>query len=545
MQKISSISALIAVFLMFFASCTNEELIPNDPDRPVLNQGRVVFNVNTGKSTVYTRASVDDEQAIRSLGVFIVKPDGNLAEGITRFYEAEALTDKKLAVSIPVDIMETPGIKAYLVANGPDKTQCDGLKTEQELLDLAAVIKPEEIGTKGIPMASGAISLNFTGGIATVDANMKRVMSTLCAKVVKSKGVVVGPSDFTFKVHGVSLKEGYCFKDECKDTGVDQVWNSTSKSQDEEVSLGYFYQSKAFQVEVVSQSAGQSRTIEIPLEKAQTRNKKYVLNIHPKPASEGKGEFTVTVEAWEETEADVDFDKLSIKKDLPADKFEIQNDGIRLLTNNYHETDFGSPKDWFVLKEGTEIVNVKFEGTIDGEKRGVNLNEKGIACATSRLNQTDLSGKIIVTMKDKNGIITQEDCAIYVSHAYAQWKPNYVYDFGGGITSAVIDGVFVQTNYGKGTGIANFNVVNILLGKVVSVCPAFVSSSNPEEGVLYDSEGKEVSDISFKADGSSSSLSLTATLKRGGVYTYVKVTVEESDGKQVNQILKIRFDWTE
>ena len=545
MQKISSISALIAVFLMFFASCTNEELIPNEPDRPVLNQGRVVFNVNTGKSTVYTRASVDDEQAIRSLGVFIVKPDGNLAEGITRFYEAEALTDKKLAVSIPVDIMETPGIKAYLVVNGPDKTQCDGLKTEQELLDLAAVIKPEEIGTKGIPMASGAISLNFTGGIATVDANMKRVMSTLCAKVVKSKGVVVGPSDFTFKVHGVSLKEGYCFKDECKDTGVDQVWNSTSKSQDEEVSLGYFYQSKAFQVEVVSQSAGQSRTIEIPLEKAQTRNKKYVLNIHPKPASEGKGEFTVTVEAWEETEADVDFDKLSIKKDLPADKFEIQNDGIRLLTNNYHETDFGSPKDWFVLKEGTEIVNVKFEGTIDGEKRGVNLNEKGIACATSRLNQTDLSGKIIVTMKDKNGIITQEDCAIYVSHAYAQWKPNYVYDFGGGITSAVIDGVFVQTNYGKGTGIANFNVVNILLGKVVSVCPAFVSSSNPEEGVLYDSEGKEVSDISFKADGSSSSLSLTATLKRGGVYTYVKVTVEESDGKQVNQILKIRFDWTE
>ena len=545
MQKISSISALIAVFLMFFASCTNEELIPNEPDRPVLNQGRVVFNVNTGKSTVYTRASVDDEQAIRSLGVFIVKPDGNLAEGITRFYEAEALTDKKLAVSIPVDIMETPGIKAYLVANGPDKTQCDGLKTEQELLDLAAVIKPEEIGTKGIPMASGAISLNFTGGIATVDANMKRVMSTLCAKVVKSKGVVVGPSDFTFKVHGVSLKEGYCFKDECKDTGVDQVWNSTSKSQDEEVSLGYFYQSKAFQVEVVSQSAGQSRTIEIPLEKAQTRNKKYVLNIHPKPASEGKGEFTVMVEAWEETEADVDFDKLSIKKDLPADKFEIQNDGIRLLTNNYHETDFGSPKDWFVLKEGTEIVNVKFEGTIDGEKRGVNLNEKGIACATSRLNQTDLSGKIIVTMKDKNGIITQEDCAIYVSHAYAQWKPNYVYDFGGGITSAVIDGVFVQTNYGKGTGIANFNVVNILLGKVVSVCPAFVSSSNPEEGVLYDSEGKEVSDISFKADGSSSSLSLTATLKRGGVYTYVKVTVEESDGKQVNQILKIRFDWTE
>ncbi|MFK2250530.1 fimbrillin family protein, partial [Bacteroides fragilis] len=109
MRKIKCIIGLIGVFLMLFASCTNEELLPHDPDGPVLNQGRVVFNVNTGKSTVYTRASADDEQAIRSLGVFIVKPDGNLAEGITRFYEAKALTDKKLAVSIPVDIMETPG----------------------------------------------------------------------------------------------------------------------------------------------------------------------------------------------------------------------------------------------------------------------------------------------------------------------------------------------------------------------------------------------------------------------------------------------------
>ena len=197
---------------------------------------------------------------------------------------------------------------------------------KKKLLDLAAVIKPEEIGTKGIPMASGAISLNFTGGIATVDANMKRVMSTLCAKVVKSKGVVVGPSDFTFKVHGVSLKEGYCFKDECKDTGVDQVWNSTSKSQDEEVSLGYFYQSKAFQVEVVSQSAGQSHTIEIPLEKAQTRNKKYVLKIHPKPASEGKGEFTVTVEAWDATESDIDFRAL-LRDFEPGADFEAKDIG--------------------------------------------------------------------------------------------------------------------------------------------------------------------------------------------------------------------------
>ncbi|MFK2377711.1 fimbrillin family protein [Bacteroides fragilis] len=92
MQKISSFTTAMVVFLMFFTSCTNEELLPHEP---VWDQGRIVFNVNTGKNVVCTRAPEENEQAIRSLGVFIVKPDGNLAEGITRFYEAKALTDKK------------------------------------------------------------------------------------------------------------------------------------------------------------------------------------------------------------------------------------------------------------------------------------------------------------------------------------------------------------------------------------------------------------------------------------------------------------------
>ena len=547
MQKSCCIISLMAMFLMFFISCTNEELIPHAPDGPVLNQGRVVFNVNTGKSTVYTRASADDEQAIRSLGVFIVKPDGNLAEGITRFYEAKALTDKKLAVSIPVDIMETPGVKAYLVANGPDKTQCDGLKTEQELLDLAAVIKPEEIGTKGIPMASGAISLNFTGGIATVDANMKRVMSTLCAKVVKSKGVVVGPSDFTFNVRGVSLKEGYCFKDECKDTGVDQVWNSTSKSQDEEVSLGYFYQSKAFQVEVVSQSAGQSRTIEIPLEKAQTRNKKYVLKIHPKPASEGKGEFTVTVEAWEETETDVDFDKLSIKKDLPADKFEIQNNGIRLLTNNYHETDFGSPKDWFILKEGFEIVSVQLEGLIDEEGRGIVLKESGVVCATSRRNLADLLGKIIVTMKDKNGIIIQEDYIIHVSPANAWWRDDYKWT-SGQVSITVINGVAILKNVGQQEQDFGINYGGPFLrgrlgwGQIMDLCPwEPISSEKPQEGRLHSGEGNVIPDVSFSARKEGTKIYLRNLSSKTNVYGYVKAIIKENGSQKVS-VLRVNFE---
>ncbi|GAA6241237.1 hypothetical protein F030043B2_02790 [Bacteroides fragilis] len=550
MQKISSIIAVMAGFLMFFASCTNEELVPHEPDRPVLNQGRVVFNVNTGKSVVYTRASKEDEQAIRSMGVFIVKPDGNLAEGVTRFYEAKDLTDKKLAVSIPVDIMETPGVKAYLVANGPDKAQCDGVKTEQEVLGMVATTNPQEVSTKGIPMACGAISLNFTGGIATVDANMKRVMSTLCATVIKSKGIFVGPDDFTFKVHGISGKEGYCFKDECKDTGVDQVWNSTSKTPGEEVSLGYFYQSKGFQVEVVSKSTGQSRTVEIPVEKAQVRNKKYMLKIHPSPVSEGKGEFKVTVEDWAQEEHDVDFEKLSIKKDLPADKFKIQNDGIWLLTNNYHETNFGSPKDWFVLNGGSKIVEVKLEGTMDEQKRGVNLNDKGIVCATPELNQTELSGKIIVTVEDKNGIITHEDCIIHIESAYLWWNNGYSWidSKNPGHYCKPVNGVFVYAGLGvTGEKVFFSRNENWLFASSFRLWGVEVLESSGTEfpdGILHDIEGTPIpiADAAFGIAIDSNCLGLALKSKTEGDYCgYIKCTLKKPDDSLVTQVLKICF----
>ncbi len=553
MCKISSVTTALVVFLMFFASCTNEELVPYEPDGPVLNQGRVVFNVNTGKSMVYTRVSKEDEQAIHSLGVFIVKPDGNLAEGVTRFYEAKNLIDKKLAVSIPTDIMETPGVKAYLVANGPDKAQCDGVKTEQEVLGMVATTNPQEVSTKGIPMACGTISLNFTGGIATVDANMKRVMSTLYATVIKSKGVFVGSDDFTFKVHGISGKEGYCFKDECKDTGVDQVWNPTSKTPGEEVSLGYFYQSKGFQVEVVSKSTGQSRTVEISPEKAQVRNKKYILKIHPKPVSEGKGEFKVTVEDWAQEDPDVYFEKLSIKKDLPADKFEIQNDGIRLLTNNYHETDFGSPKDWFVLKEGSKIVEVKLEGTMDEQKRGVNLNDKGIVCATPELNQTELSGKIIVTVEDKNGIITHEDYIIHIEPTCLWWNNNYSWKEGHS-SCKPIDGVFVFVGADITGKEDSFYIASKIFCKSDHYRVAKLEVMEPSgtmqpNGILHDIKGTPISvadaAFDFRFDDTIDNAHIYYVLKckaEGIYYGYVKGTLKKhSDGSVVTQVLKVCF----
>ncbi|EXZ16817.1 hypothetical protein M067_4837, partial [Bacteroides fragilis str. J-143-4] len=50
-----------------------------------------------------------------------------------------------------------------------------------------------------------------------------------------------------------------------------------------------------------------------------------------------------------------------------------------------------------------EIVDVKLENLVDEEKRGVVLKENGVVCATSRLNRTNLSGKLIVTLADKSG----------------------------------------------------------------------------------------------------------------------------------------------
>ena len=302
MQKISSIA--IAAFLMFFiSSCTKEELVQ---DAPTPDSGRVVFSINTGKNMVSTKADKKDEQAIRTVGVFIVKQNGDLAGEVERFYESKDLTGKKLAVSVPAEIMDI-GNKAYLIANWGDKNQYEAIKTEKELLDLVAYTKPEDIASKGIPMVCGPISLNFTGGIAVVDANMKRVMSTLCAQVLKNKHVIMGPKDFTVRVHGISNKKGYCFKDQPYDSGIDQEWTPVSEAMDEEFSLGYFYQSNPFKIEVICNATNQSCVVDISAEKAKMRNRKYMLNIHPKPASEGKGEFKVTIEDWDLAEPDVDF----------------------------------------------------------------------------------------------------------------------------------------------------------------------------------------------------------------------------------------------
>lgn len=320
MQKISSI-AIMAFLVFLISSCTKEKLVQDDPN---LISGRIVFILNTGKNRVYTNAAQKDGQAIRTVGVFIVKQNGDLAEGIERFYESKDLTNNKLAVSIPVEITDIANNKAYLIANWGSKSQFEAIETEKELLDLVADTKPEDIVSKGIPMVCGAISLNFTGGITAVDANMKRVMSTLCTKVIKKKGVMVSPKDFIFKVYGVSNKKGYCFKDRCKDTGINQEWASTSEALDEEISLGYFYQSNPIKIEVISKATSQSHTIEIPAEKAKMRNKKYILKIQPKPLPEGKGEFNVTIEDWDATETDIDFRPFKLVNVEPGADFETE-----------------------------------------------------------------------------------------------------------------------------------------------------------------------------------------------------------------------------
>ena len=121
---------------------------------------------------------------------------------------------------------------------------------------------------------------------------------------------------------------------------------------------------------MVSQSTAQSRIVEIPLEKAQTRNKKYVLKIHPKPVSEGKGEFTVTVEAWDATEVDVDFEK-KILEILPF----YTKSGIFTFRDAdlYINIREEAPFDKFVsnIASGFKIVDLELKNTLDEQKRGI------------------------------------------------------------------------------------------------------------------------------------------------------------------------------
>ncbi|EXY29162.1 hypothetical protein, partial [Bacteroides fragilis] len=280
---------------------------------------------------------------------------------------------------------------------------------------------------------------------------------------------------------------------------------------------------------------------------------------HPKPASEGKGEFTVTVEAWEETETDVDFDKLSIKKDLPADKFEIQNDGIRLLTNNYHETDFGSPKDWFVLKEGTEIVNVKLEGTIDEKKRGVDLDEKGIARATPQPNQTDLSGKIMVTMKNKNRMMTIASIGIHIPHALICWNDKYAWKSTVDKSSCKVEnGEFIYTNpnnTGVETkfsiiegfdGIAKPMVFDHIVYLVAAISPLETSGESLQNGLLYDIHGKQlpIDQASFGFRRKSAAVvCISLKCSKEDTYVgYIKITLKNIPlNTLTTQILKIKF----
>ncbi|MCY6317571.1 hypothetical protein OXV63_22515, partial [Bacteroides fragilis] len=299
-----------------------------------------------------------------------------------------------------------------------------------------------------------------------------------------------------------------------------------------------------------------SRTIEIPLEKAQTRNKKYVLKIHPKPASEGKGEFTVTVEAWDAIEADVDFEELALKKDLSADKFEIHDNEMWLLTNNHYETDFGSPKDWFVLKEGTEIVDVKLENLVDEEKRGIVLKESGVVCATSRLNQTDLLGKIVVTVKDKKGVIHIASYTTRIPSCYLRWRDEYTWNTGGVPCCKVVDGVLVYTGMDTGGKGDEFSYTgNWTLGydserfSVADVGVLESSGETPENGLLYyDKDGARVAitDAAFGSKlGTSGHFVISLKCKKkDSYYGYVKFKLKRAtDGLLVTQVLKIKFDF--
>ncbi|UVV75810.1 hypothetical protein NXW84_15985 [Bacteroides fragilis] len=186
------------------------------------------------------------------------------------------------------------------------------------------------------------------------------------------------------------------------------------------------------------------------------------------------------------------------------------------------------------------------EGLIDEEGRGIVLKESGVVCATSRRNLADLLGKIIVTMKDKNGIIIQEDYIIHVSPANAWWRDDYKWT-SGQVSITVINGVAILKNVGQQEQDFGINYSGPFLrgrlgwAHIMDLCPwEPISSEKPQEGRLHSGEGNVIPDVSFSARKEGTKIYLRNLSSKTNVYGYVK-SYHKGERKPESQCIKSQF----
>lgn len=434
MKKNYLMAMALASMVVGGVSCTKEVL--ETPDSAVVKgqTGKVVFRLDTGGSASFTRTTLSEaETKITSLSVHLFKADGTPLTGYQKDYAETDISDGKLNVTIPANLMEENNVKAYLVANVPIE---ESVNTETALQDFVSTIQAGDLSGGVIPMASLAVNLNLSSPVAEVPVSMKRAMSAILVKV--GEGADFKATEFTYKLKAVRTDKGYLFKDMV----VEGSGSDLSPVPGTDGLLGYIYQSPAFTIEVAPQngtslaSAG-TRIVQVQANSAMKRNKKYVLTLLPKKAKESDPSstgFTIRFEEWDSTDTfDVEWNtRVALNKGLSTKPlYEVKDNNLRLLpegaTGSAGITNYGTPKSWLETLGGAKITKVTMPSLME--------NEAGIPAPTTEgasfqanweshtPNLNDITRTLVVTTtNDKDKQESESEFYVTLEGQYITWK---------------------------------------------------------------------------------------------------------------------------
>lgn len=444
MKKVYLTAAIVAAISTSFVACTNE--MDEGLNAPVSSvaegqSGKVLFSINTGKNVVYTRAAMADE-AIKKISVLLFDARGNLLPGVKRDYtDTDLVGGNQLGVTIPSDQMNKTGLKAYLLAN-VDPAILEGVNTEAQVSELVATTLPTQITEAGIPMASGAIAINTNNVTIQAPALMKRAMSVLYVQV--KSGIAldetreVQAGDFTYTVKKVRLDQGYLTKDgvvEGTET-PEATWTPANTSSNNAELLGYMYQSEGFEIEITPNNAKlgtASRTVVVATDKASKRNKKYLLNVTPLVGTEGKVDFTVTVEAWdaEGGEFEVDWtERFTVSSSLPEGITYSQENGFEV--NNMYKVMELADNTGINYGPMTNLLEVSSGVQLNATLKDLIVDEVGLKIEGGELKTTswdvpllnDTQGSLVFST-EKAGVFTNHEIPFTVTGCLVRPNPKF------------------------------------------------------------------------------------------------------------------------
>lgn len=440
MKKNYLMAMALASMVVGGASCTKEVL--ETPDSAVVKgqTGKVVFRLDTGGSASFTRATLSEaETKITSLSVHLFKADGTPLTGYKQDYTGTDISDGKLNVTIPTNLMEEKDVKAYLVANVPVG---ESVTTETALKDFVSTIQAGDLSGGVIPMASPPVNLNLSSPVAEVPVSMKRAMSVILVKV--GEGADFTAEEFTYKLKDVRTDKGYLFKDMVVDGGSGSNLTLDAKAGG---LLGYIYQSPAFTIEVAPKNGTSlgstgTRIVQVQASSAMKRNKKYVLTLLPKKAKESDPSstgFTIKFEEWDSTDTfDVEWDtRVTLKKKLSANLYEVEGNNLRLLPEgaigSAGTTDYGTPKSWLETLGDVEITKVTMPSLLEESGAGIPAPTDGASFQANwesyTPNLNDITGTLIVaTTKDKQESESEFD--VTLEGQYITWKKSVSTKYG-------------------------------------------------------------------------------------------------------------------